>query len=200
MNARCVPSPPRHVSPVARYQLREFPAYSQSEGQFLLQYMCTRDSGAGAGTRGVLAASECQHHLEAQLKQAKGQLCCPTYCPKWARNTSFWFILLTRQEGDWALPGLQKFTYFRLDRQKQEHSILQCLSPSCSALHRQSAFSHPRARGEGGHDVSDDASLPQLTFADSEVRSANGLLHNIWRDRAHFPSQQLPLLPRQLFH
>lgn len=81
-----------------------------------------------------------------------------------------------------------------------QHPAVPSLYRSCSALCRQSAFSRPRARGEGGHDVSDDASLPQLTFADSEVRSANGLLHDIRRDRAHFPSQQLPLLPRQLFH
>lgn len=197
VNTQRVPSPPLHVSSVPRSQLSELPSYSQNEGQLLPQYMGTRSSSAGAGTRRALASSECQHHLEAQLKQAKVQLCCPTYCPRWARNTSLWFILVTSQEGNRALPGPQKFRYCRLNRQKQEHSILH---RSCSALRRQSAFSRPRARGEGGHDVSDDASLPQLTFADSEVRSANGLLHDIWRDRAHFPSQQLPLLPRQLFH
>lgn len=42
--------------------------------------------------------------------------------------------------------------------------------------------------------------LPQLTFANSEVGPANSLLHYVRRDSAHFPSQQLPLLPRQLFH
>lgn len=88
--------------------------------------MGTRSSSAGAGTRRALASSECQHHLEAQLKQAKVQLCCPTYCPRWARNTSLWFILVTSQEGNRALPGPQKFRYCRLNRQKQEHSILQC--------------------------------------------------------------------------
>lgn len=48
--------------------------------------------------------------------------------------------------------------------------------------------------------MSEAASLPQLTFADSEVGPANDLLHYVRRDCAHFPSQQLPLLPRQLFH
>lgn len=81
-----------------------------------------------------------------------------------------------------------------------QHPAEPSLYHSCSALHRQSAFSRPRAGGEGGHDVSDAASLPQLTFADFKVGPANGLLHYVRRDCAHFPSQQLPLLPRQLFH
>lgn len=126
VNTQRVPSPPLHVSSVPRSQLSELPSYSQNEGQLLPQYMGTRSSSAGAGTRRALASSECQHHLEAQLKQAKVQLCCPTYCPRWARNTSLWFILVTSQEGNRALPGPQKFRYCRLNRQKQEHSILQC--------------------------------------------------------------------------
>lgn len=126
VNTQRVPSPPLHVSSVPRSQLSELPSYSQNEGQLLPQYMGTRSSSAGAGTRRALASSECQHHLEAQLKQAKVQLCCPTYCPRWARNTSLWFILVASQEGNRALPGPQKFRYCRLNRQKQEHSILQC--------------------------------------------------------------------------
>jgi len=46
----------------------------------LPQHMGTRDSGAGAGTRHMPASSEWQHHLEAQLKQVRAQLCCPTRC------------------------------------------------------------------------------------------------------------------------
>lgn len=126
VNTQRVPSPPLHVSSVPRSQLSELPSYSQNEGQLLPQYMGTRSSSAGAGTRRALASSECQHHLEAQLKQAKVQLCCHTYCPRWARNTSLWFILVASQEGNRALPGPQKFRYCRLNRQKQEHSILQC--------------------------------------------------------------------------
>lgn len=81
-----------------------------------------------------------------------------------------------------------------------QHPAVLSLYLSCSALLKQSAFSCPWAGGEGGHDVLDANSLPQLTFADSEVGPANRLLHYVWRDCAHFPSQQLPLLPRQLFH
>lgn len=83
-------------------------------------------------------------------------------------------------------------------RQTIEPSILQCHGCICfcSVLCRHSAFLCSCAGGKGRT----QCCLPQLTFANSEVGSVNSLLHYVRCDSAHFPSQQLPLLPRQLFH
>lgn len=79
---------------------------------------------------------------------------------------------------------------------RTQHPAVPRLYCFCSVLCRHSAFLCPCTGGKGRT----QCCFPQLTFANSEVGPVNSLLHYVRRDSAHFPSQQLPLLPRQLFH
>lgn len=201
-NTQCFLKPLLHVSSVPRSHPRDPGSSGQREGHHLPQHTGTRGSGAGLGTRRAPASLAWQHHLEAQLKQARSQLCCPTCCPSSRQHGSLSPCSTpgTSQNGARVLPGPTELRIVGHAGRSRNPAPYSAEPVSCSAPCRQSASSHPQAGGERGHAASAAASLPQLTFADSEVRPANGLLHDVRRDRAHFPPQQLPLLPRQLFH